>query len=559
MNGQGSQVATLPPTAGIKDSATRAYLDALANILDARSGNVDKNHPQRFVTAEEFQGMANRAMLKAFGAPGGSVGFPPGTGPGEPGSNIEAINNLADWLSRSLVAQYLQQHIVLIDIQPLRERIDGLLNKTDGLKEGITKVEKLAKDGDAELYELINAIKIRVQNTEGAILQETTLRVNADGAIYADINNVRLRLGSVEAGLIDERNLRITANNAIYDSINAVKLRVDGAEGGIAAETNVRVSRDNAIASAINTMWAKIGGNEAVIKDASLAAATINSAEATRWNQVQSAVTDPATGKVYAASIVQDTKTFINLVQNKFQTLYGVKTQYDYKGKQVVGGFALSMIGNIDQGLEGATIDFGVAADRFFITSTTSSGVGENTKGPEFPFIALTRPEVVNGVTYQPGVYIKKAVIGDASIDTAKIKDAAIDTAKIRDLSVDTLKIAGNAVTFPGGATTVSSVGFNGVFLSVNVVSQGQPIWMFGDFVGFLNPGAFAMVSLLVNGSVVKSWSASAPNDDNSGIAGSGAYFLSSAGPSTTVSLQVAGSGFTIHPGAHLFAIGLKR
>lgn len=472
MNGQGSQVATLPPTAGIKDSATRAYLDALANILDARSGNVDKNHPQRFVTAEEFQGMANRAMLKAFGAPGGSVGFPPGAGPGEPGSNIEAINNLADWLSRSLVAQYLQQHIVLIDIQPLRERIDGLLNKTDGLKEGITKVEKLAKDGDAELYELINAIKIRVQNTEGAILQETTLRVNADGAIYADINNVRLRLGSVEAGLIDERNLRITANNAIYDSINAVKLRVDGAEGGIAAETNVRVSRDNAIASAINTMWAKIGGNEAVIKDASLAAATINSAEATRWNQVQSAVTDPATGKVYAASIVQDTKTFINLVQNKFQTLYGVKTQYDYKGKQVVGGFALSMIGNIDQGLEGVTIDFGVAADRFFITSTTSSGVGENTKGPEFPFIALTRPEVVNGVTYQPGVYIKKAVIGDASVDTLKI--AGVSVTGI------TSAFGGGGVVSPGSSFAVLTASItmpdksSGVLISGGVTLQGQ-------------------------------------------------------------------------------------
>lgn len=442
MNGQATQVGALPPTLGIKDSATRNYLESLSNILAARSGDTDPSHPQRFITANEFQSLSNQAMLRAFGAPGGAVGFPPGT-PGLPGTNAEAIDNLADLLRKSLIAQLLSQSIELIDIAPIRERVDGLLNRFNGLKEGITRVETLFKDADQQIYNQLNQIVLRIGVAEGLIVQETNLRVTADQALFNQIEAVRLRVGEAEGAIIDETTLRVTADQAIYTEINAVKLRVGAAEGAITQENSIRVTEVQAIARAVNTIWAKIGGTQAVIQQGSNVSATPNIAEATKWEQVQSSVTDPRTGAVYSSSIVEDVRTVANATLSKFSSIYTVRAQIDYKGRNVVGGFGLAATSAANPA-EAPTIDFGVAADRFFITSvtTTGSAADQEARGSEFPFIVLTRDEVVNGVVYHPGVYMKSVVIGDASIDTAKIKD----------LAVDTLKIRGEAVTTPRGA-----------------------------------------------------------------------------------------------------------
>jgi uncharacterized protein YjbI with pentapeptide repeats len=63
------------------------------------------------------------------------------------------------------------------------------------------------------------------------------------------------------------------------------------------------------------------------------------------------------------------------------------------------------------------------------------------------PFFSITTPTVINGVTIQPGVYIKQAVIADGTISRAKIANAAIDSAKIADASIVTAKIADANIT----------------------------------------------------------------------------------------------------------------
>lgn len=96
---------------------------------------------------------------------------------------------------------------------------------------------------------------------------------------------------------------------------------------------------------------------------------------------------------------------------------------------------------------------FGVNADTFYI------GAPANNKKP---FIVLTSPGVINGVTVPAGTYIDTAFIGAATIGTAHINDLAVTTAKIDNLAVDAAKIANLAVDtakIANGAITTAKIG----------------------------------------------------------------------------------------------------
>lgn len=355
-------VAVLPPTISIKDGPTRSFLDALSNVLDARSGYTDKDAPERFITAAEFQGMANQAIRQAFGGAGAGAG---GAGAGDgkiPSAQDvnDSIDDLAAFIRESLVYQILGEEFSLIDIDTLRQKIDQA-------QAGISRVEETSTDGD------------------------------------------------------------------------------------------------RALASAINRIWASMGGSSAVIEDGALASATPSSAVATRWNQVQAAVTDPNTGNVNSSSILQETRSFADQANNKFNSIYSVRAQVSVDGKTVVGGFGLSATSGAGSG-QGPTIDFGVRADKFFIaaTSGTPSAATQISQGSSTPFMVLTSTQLVNGKYYPPGVYMKKAVIGEATIGELQVEDAAITNAKIKNAAVDTLKVAGNSVTgmvFADGYSGTMSAG----------------------------------------------------------------------------------------------------
>lgn len=70
------------------------------------------------------------------------------------------------------------------------------------------------------------------------------------------------------------------------------------------------------------------------------------------------------------------------------------------------------------------TSAFIVRADRFAITGANDSSDPLGTLNPtNVPFVVLTTPTVIGGVTYPAGVWIKTAFIADATITSAKISD----------------------------------------------------------------------------------------------------------------------------------------
>ena len=90
---------------------------------------------------------------------------------------------------------------------------------------------------------------------------------------------------------------------------------------------------------------------------------------------------------------------------------------------------------------------FGVNADYFY--------VGTSNSNKKKPFMVLTSPQTINGVTYPAGTWIDVALIANATIGTAHIADAAITNAKIANLdaskittgTLDANRIGANTIT----------------------------------------------------------------------------------------------------------------
>lgn len=106
------------------------------------------------------------------------------------------------------------------------------------------------------------------------------------------------------------------------------------------------------------------------------------------------------------------------------EAMYYVKT--DING--YVAGFGLYN--------DGSFSEFLVNADRFAIGK---SGVDD------YPFIVVTTPTVINGVTVPAGVYMNSAFIHEAQIETAMIKNLAVTSAKIA--SLDVAKLTGGYIS----------------------------------------------------------------------------------------------------------------
>lgn len=303
----------LLPTDGIKDIQVRNFLDRLVEAWDEMHYGDDK-----VVTSSEFERLAANAIGGALGP--GVIGGANGT-TGKPGAITVAIDNLADSIKKSLLYQVLSTQIQPIDVDRLRMRIDGVMQK-------------------------------------------------------------------------------VTA--------------------GLHTEVTFRREKDYAVASAVNHIWAQIGGSDAVIEDGELAAATPSTAVATKWNQVQAAVTDPNTGQVSSGAILEETRAYADANEGAVHALYTVRAQISHGGQTLVGGFGLAASAT---NAEGPRIDFGVLANRFWIGAPASSydPAAEYGANTQFPFIVVTTPTTINGVTYPAGVYMKKALIGQASIDNAMI------------------------------------------------------------------------------------------------------------------------------------------
>lgn len=122
---------------------------------------------------------------------------------------------------------------------------------------------------------------------------------------------------------------------------------------------------------------------------------------------------------------------------------------------------------------DGATSAFGVNANYFY--------VGSEADGKK-PFMVLTEPTTIGGVTYPAGTWIDVALIANATIGTAHIADASITNAKIKEL--DASKITTgilNANRIRVGATSTFDDGYNPATKARTFIAQPTVPYSIGD------------------------------------------------------------------------------
>ena len=182
------------------------------------------------------------------------------------------------------------------------------------------------------------------------------------------------------------------------------------------------------------------------------------------------------------AAVRQDFRAEIDEVEGTVNSMYTLRVQSGDK----IAGFGISN--------DGQTSDFAVIADRFAIVNNYGS--------------TKTSPFFVTG----DNVYMRSALIQNASIDSAKIKDAAVQRAHIQDAAigsaqigqaaiktanighaeVDTLNLKGHAVTIPAGSSFGRIYHTGGSWVSVgeawlDLEGSGSSIIVAGRWDGYVS------------------------------------------------------------------------
>lgn len=447
----------LPSTAGIEDQQIRDYLDQLGNAWALRNGSIGTGD-ERFITSGELKTKTFDNIAEFFTSGVGGGGSVAGTPP-KPVDQV--LSSLAQSVFASQIFQDLGEHVRRISapyeaLTSINTQVQAAMRSLASLKNGVTRLDSITNDSISSL----TAFTLRLGTAESQIVQINTVTAGTNSANALALYTLTTRVGTTEANITQLNTITNTSTSALAVAMYQIRASLgnvlatywqaeppsggvykigdqwfdtDGAEAhyywdgahwvlgsltpftysdaGILTERTARVATDTVYAGIINHIWASIGGVTANIQDGQLV--SINAAQvafANRWSTVQSAVYDFGTNTNRVAAVDQRVTTTIDLVNNKFNAEYSVRVEVGANGQTVTGGFGI--MGSMS-GAEGPRIDFGIRADRFFIASTSTAAADV------VPFIVQT----TSGTWGPPGVYMKAAVIGQATITTAMIED----------------------------------------------------------------------------------------------------------------------------------------
>ena len=156
-------------------------------------------------------------------------------------------------------------------------------------------------------------------------------------------------LPEVQASIASEREARTEGDSALASDLNALGARVQGNEANLATEAQARADGDSALASEVTRLEGRVDDNVAGILEEQSARVDAVSALTQNITQAKSEVE----GQVVA--VEESLSTRINSVDDLLNAEYTLKLEAD----GLVGG--IGILNN------GERVDFGVAANRFFV------------------------------------------------------------------------------------------------------------------------------------------------------------------------------------------------
>ena len=232
------------------------------------------------------------------------------------------------------------------------------------------------------------------------------------------------KIGTIETGLSNEIKNRVDAIKSVDDGITQEIIdRKNGDTETLGVITTYKKSNDTAMAAVQDEIKTVVGNQSAMSTklDGVYAVVTPLTADSDQWTAdsgskaaaswtLQSAIVD---GDRVISERIDTVQTTVNgntaSIQTQQQSINGLYAQYtvkvDVNGR--VSGFGLAS--------SDTQSDFAIRADKFYIAPPEGTSKGDS------PFMVLTSPQVINGVTVPVGTYIKGDLIATGSISGDKI------------------------------------------------------------------------------------------------------------------------------------------
>lgn len=396
----------------VKDPQVREVLRAIADGIAIRNGDIGGGN-EAFLTIGDLKGdpKTAHAVAEALAAPIAAGIAKPST----------PLGFLADQLQQSILgsAAWLAMfaRLRLIDAP---DSVPGsssymLLQEAKARGAAITVVQNVIKTTNESLASTKETLTAAIGENAAAISTEKLVRADKDTALTQQITNV----------------------------VTSTAQSFAGVQNALVTKTN----NDNALASAINTMWGRVGLNSALISTGTELAVNPVGSGVTKFEQLQSVVTNPVTGLTATYAALRTDYGVINDKVTGLSGKWGVKI--DLNG--YVTGFGLNS--GVTTGGKAESL-FAIVADKFALGAPGRPDV------LPFSIDAKTGLVRVDGNLLATGS-VQAAGLAAYAVDRTKLALKAVGGAQIDDLAVDTLKIGRNAVTVP-----VHLSGFGGAGIS---------------------------------------------------------------------------------------------
>ena len=305
--------------------------------------------------------------------------------------------------------------------EAISKTIDNLSVKTNNNTASITDVRETVTNGLSSQAERIETMEVDYKPqyanknqyaSATRSVQWTYWKTVAKDNYAANerITQLKSEVGENNSSVTQSINTLVTKDESIAKSVDNLRATTDGNISAIKTELSSTTSKTNATASSVSTLQTTVSGNTASIQTAQ-------------------------------------------------SSIDGINLQYTVK---LDSGGKISGFGMMN---DGATSAFDVRADRFSI----SPPVGKpNDVSGSSPFMVITTPTTINGVPVDAGVYMRKAYIAKAFIDTLHVRGGAItiprvqfftDTITLNNLQNVYSKSFGNiSMNAQGGSVSISVV-----------------------------------------------------------------------------------------------------
>lgn len=303
------------------------------------------------------------------------------------------------------------------------------------------------------------------------------------------------------------------------------------ARAGIRQSVAVVAEDGRAIARQVIALGAQVGASEAEIRQELAVVVTAAEALVQQLNTLKASL-----GETNAA-LQQEAQLRVDQTGH-LGALYTVRMQLDAQGRKVSGGFALS---GTSSESAGATIDFGVLANKFFVAAPEGVGIAST-----FQLTVQTTPVTANGVTIPAGLYVDSAFITNVNALWGRFGTLVVDSIQATAISASQLT-AGNGVI--GGSLKSANyvAGSSGWILRPDGWAEFSGVIVRGTI--YSTAGTIGGITINANGLNAGSYSGYAWPGGTGGGFHLGPYGLLMGNQNTGKYLQLTSTGELYAPG----------